>query len=67
MVDGARPRDAAIDRIDWPATTARDISSRSASVNASLDRHRCAGRIPPDAAKIGSIDEWFRPNNWAIT
>lgn len=51
-------------RIDCPATTARDISSRSANVSANLDRHRCAGRIPPVAARICMIEEWLRPNSW---
>lgn len=46
MVDGARLRRIAIERIDWPATTARDISSRSANVSASLERQRSGGRIP---------------------
>src|SRR5450759_3908796 len=40
IVDGARPRDVAIERTDWPATTARDISSRSAKVRALFERRR---------------------------
>src|SRR5579863_5863196 len=40
------------DRIAWPAPTAREISSRSASVKASLERCRCAGCIPPVLARI---------------
>ncbi len=43
MVDGACPSRDAIERIEGPATTEREISSRSASVNASLERCRCAG------------------------
>lgn len=57
MVDGARPMRAAIARIDAPATTARDISSRSINVKANLERHRGAGRAPPVSASIGWIDE----------
>jgi hypothetical protein len=60
MVEGARPSDVAIERIEWPATTARDTSSRSTKVSANLERHRCAGRIPPVSAKIRCMDEWFR-------
>ena len=37
-VEGARPNDAAIQRSDWPVATPREISSRSASVNAMRDR-----------------------------
>jgi hypothetical protein len=37
-VDGARPRIMAIVRIEKPATTAREISSRSAKVSANLER-----------------------------
>lgn len=52
MVDGARPREAAIDRIEWPATSEREISSLSANVNANRERYRWAGLIPPLSAKI---------------
>jgi hypothetical protein len=38
----------------------REISSRSSNVNAILERRRGMGRIPPVAASIGCIDEWFR-------
>ena len=66
MVEGARPSCTAIERMELPATTAREISSRSARVSANRERLRGAGRIPPVAARIGCIDEWFRSNNWAI-
>jgi hypothetical protein len=66
IVDGVRPSDAAIDRIERPATTPREISSRSVNVNADLERCRSAGRIPPDSATIRWIDEWYRSNNPAI-
>jgi hypothetical protein len=36
-----------IERIDWPSATEREISSRSASVNAIAERLRCGGRMPP--------------------
>ncbi len=66
MVDGARTRSAAIERIDSPATKARDTSSRSANVSARCDRQRCAGCMPPVSARMRITDEWFRSNNWAI-
>jgi hypothetical protein len=66
MVDGARPRRVATERIEWPATIARDISSRSAKVSATFARQRGAGRIPPLSPRIRSIDEWFRSNSSAI-
>ena len=50
-----RPRDR---RIDLPATTPREISSRSIRVSAAFDRCRSAGRIPPDSATMRWIDEW---------
>lgn len=52
MVDGARPRRAAADRMDSPAAIAREICPRSASVNAFGVRDRCAGRNPPVYASI---------------
>jgi hypothetical protein len=55
-----------MERIESPATTAREISSRSAIVNANLDLRRTAGLIPPVSAKMRCIDEWFRSNNWAM-
>jgi hypothetical protein len=56
----------AIDWIESSATSARDISSRSASVNANLDRCLCGGWIPPVSARIPCTDEWFRSKSWAI-
>ena len=47
MVEGARPSDLAMARSDWPATTPLEISSRSAGVNASLERRLSGGRMPP--------------------
>jgi hypothetical protein len=66
MVEAARPSRLATERIDSPVVIERDISSRSASVSASLDRQRGAGRIPPVCSRIPCTDEWFRLNNWAI-
>jgi len=65
-VDGALPIRAAIERIEWPVTNAREISSRSTSVSASWDRRRCGGWMPLDSAMIRCIDEWPRSNSWAI-
>ena len=56
----------AIDRIERPATTPREISSRSGSVNARIDRRLGAGLIPPVRARIPCTAEWFRSNSWAI-
>jgi hypothetical protein len=66
IVDGARPSAAAIERIEWPATSARDTSSRSAKVKARTDRRRVGGRIPSVAARIPRTDEWCRSNSLAI-
>jgi hypothetical protein len=56
-VDGARPSDTAMDRIEVPVTTAREISSRSASVSTDFERCRLAGRMPPVSARMRWIDE----------
>jgi hypothetical protein len=66
MVDAARLSEAAIDRIEHPSTTPREISSRSLSVNAEWERCRSRGRIPPDAASTPRIDGWYRSNKEAI-
>jgi hypothetical protein len=58
--------EAAIDRIERPSTTPREISSRSLKANAELERFRSRGRIPPDAAKTPLIDGWCRSNSLAI-
>ena len=60
-VDAARPSDAAIERSDWPATTPREISSRSDRLNDRLERLRFAGRMPPVCDRMFCIDEWLRP------
>jgi hypothetical protein len=57
MVEGARPSRLTTERIECPAISERDISSRSATVNASLERRRGAGCIPPVSARILCIDE----------
>ena len=36
-LEGERPSDAAIERMDWSATTPREISSRSVKVSATRD------------------------------
>src|SRR5512143_4036878 len=60
MVEGALPNCLATERIDWPVTTAREISSRSATVSATLERRREAGRIPPVLERIPCTVEWLR-------
>ena len=47
----------AITRNERPFTNPREISSRSASVNASLERRRAGGRMPP----VGLICEKIEP------
>lgn len=64
MVEAARPSSVAMERTELPATTAREISSRSANVSANLDLRRVTGLIPPVSAKMRCIDEWFRSNSW---
>src|SRR3569832_990817 len=66
MVEGALPSCLATERIDWPVTTAREISSRSAKVSANLERRRGVGRIPPVLERIPCTVEWFRSKSWAI-
>ena len=56
MDEGARFREAAIERMEQPVAMPRDISSRSARVNADLERLRSGGRIPPVSARMPSID-----------
>jgi hypothetical protein len=56
-VEGERRSEAAIDRIEWPATKPREISSRSARLSARGERLLGGGRIPPLRAKMPLIDE----------
>ena len=46
-VEAGRQSLLAIARMEWHAATPREITSRSDSVGASLDRFRSAGRMPP--------------------
>lgn len=61
IVEGARLRRPAMKRIEWPAASERDISSRSARVNANLDcRHSAGQRIEvrldsPTGLKVGEL------------
>lgn len=66
IVEAAHPSSAAMEQIELPVTTEREISSRSANVSAILDLRRTAGLIPPVSAKMRCIDEWFRSNSWAM-
>ena len=50
-----------------PATMAREIFSRWASVNAVAARDRWAGRIPPVSARIRWIEEWARSKSLPIS
>ena len=47
MVDGARPTDAAIWRMERGFAMPRDLSARSASVSDQRDRRQTAGANPP--------------------
>src|SRR5215469_4841839 len=63
---GARPSARAIVRIDRPAITPPEISSRSDSFSANTERRRGEGHIPPFLARMPKIDEWLRSNSPAI-
>jgi hypothetical protein len=65
-VDGARPRLQAIRRNECPCTNPREISSRSASVSASLERRRGDGRIPPLGLMCAKIEDEVLPNTRPI-
>ena len=65
-VDGARPIPSAIRRIDNPAASPREISSRSRSDNRNALRSRGLGRAPPADAMNVRNDEFCRPKCLAI-
>ena len=65
-VDSARRSGRAIERIEQPAITPRDISSHSDNVSASRDRRRGRGRMPPVCFRIPSTEEWWRSKSRAI-
>lgn len=52
MVDAARLKRLATQRMDSPAANALEISSRSAMLSAKRDRCLAGGRIPPDALRM---------------
>ena len=56
----------AIDRMDRPVATPRDMSSLSDKVSASLERFRTGGRMPPVGASILKIDDDGLSNNRPI-
>jgi len=57
IVDGARFRFPAIQRIDCLQAMPRDISSRSAGVSDMSDLFLGEGRIPPVGAKTVKIED----------
>src|SRR4029077_5853576 len=65
-VDGARLRLQAIRRNDCPCGSPREISSRSVSVSASLERRRGGGRMPPVGQMCAKIDDEFLPKTRPI-
>jgi hypothetical protein len=56
-VEGARPKSAAILRIDGPFERPREMTSRSAIDNDRADRRRTGGAIPPREAS-----HWWIPD-----
>lgn len=63
---GARPSARAIVRIDRPAITPREISSRSDSFSTKPERRRAKGRMPPVLDRMPPTVEWLRSNSCAI-
>ena len=55
--EGERSNWLAIARMERPPAIPREISSRSESVNANLDRCLRGGRIPPARSNWPAIDE----------
>ena len=63
---GARPSARAMVRIDRPAITPPEISSRSGSFSAKTERRRAEGRMPPVLDRMPPTVEWLRSNSAAI-
>lgn len=63
-VDDARPSAAAIERMEWPATSVFETCSRSAKLDARSDRRLTGGRLPPVAARIPRTDVWACRTSW---
>jgi hypothetical protein len=66
IVDGARPSAAAIARIDRPAASPREISSRSARLNRPGARRRDRGRIPPQRSRYARTVPVHKPSSRAV-
>lgn len=54
-----------MERIELPATTEREISSRSANVRPNPDLRCTEGLIPPISVRMRCINERFRSNSRA--
>src|SRR5262249_54997573 len=65
-VEGARSSLLAILRKEGPCASPRDISSRSTSVSASLERRRSGGRMPPVGQRCAKIDDELLPKTRPI-
>ena len=64
--DGARSRRQAIWRNECPCASPREISSRSASVSASLERRRAGGRMPLVGQMCAKIEDELLPKTGSI-
>ena len=65
-VEGARSRLQAIRRNECPCASPREISLRSASVSASLERRRGGGRMPRVGQMCAKIEEELLPKTRPI-
>jgi hypothetical protein len=63
IVDGARPKPAAIDRTEQPDAKPREISSRSTIVNRPTARHLGTGLIPPHRTRYARTVPVDRPSS----
>jgi len=64
--DGARPNAAAIDRIEHPAASPREISSRSANDSRDGHRRRGTGWIPPHRIRYARTVLVHNPSSRAV-
>lgn len=66
-VDGARPIEAAMTRLDKPAAIPRVTSSRCAIVNCCRPRRRGTGRTPPCLARCARTADGFERKDRAMS
>ena len=65
-VEGERPRSWAMARIERPAASPREISSRSSNESRSSERSRDVGRLPPASAMNLRSEEFCLPRCLAM-